>query len=329
MNFNFFNKTNFFQNPNFFNNTNFFKTIPYFKTILLFIFSFIILSYIAAYLYGIIKIIPLLEQVFLLTYLFITLIYLNDVKLFDYILIKYHHLIPIWIIMIKIYFIIPTYLSYNLFLLWDLVVLFEDNYMVMMNPGNNPWDWYFGAGPSGSNNFGGAGGSSGSGGPGGPGGPEGLGNAYPAVSNSGNSNNSEQATVPASATVPTPAPAPAPAPTPGPSTATAANLAPVVYDPSGTVPPSTTRELYRLIRHRVDYQINVRGLSNVTVTTIFAKDDIVNRIAKEMLFAYIFDHRQQLPTAYRALNLPDGPIRWHYVIVNHGSPLMKVLRRNP
>jgi len=318
INFNFIKNTNFFKNPNFFNNTNFFKTIPYFKPILIFIFSFIILSYIAAYLYGIIKIIPLLEQVFLLTYLFITLIYLNDVKLFDYILIKYHHLIPIWIILIKIYFMIPTYLSYNLFLLLDLAVLFEDNYMVMMNPGNNPWDWYFGAGPSGSNNFGGAGGSSG---PGGPGGPGGLNNAYPAVSNSGNSNNSEQATVPPSVTVTAPAP--------GPSTATAANLAPVVYDPSGTVPPSNTRELYRLIRHRVDYQINVRGLSNVTVTTIFARDDIVNRIAKEMLFAYIFDHRQQLPTAYRALNLPDGPIRWHYVIVNHGSPLMKVLRRNP
>jgi hypothetical protein len=255
---------------------------------LLFIIPINIFIYIAFYLFGIIQLVSFLEQVFLLSYLFVTLIYLRNVQLFENILIKYRHSIPILIIMIRIYLLIPTYLSYNLFLLSDLTILFEDNYMLMMNPGNNQGGYGggFGGSPSGFN----------SGGSGGPEGPQVLGYTYPAISNSENSNDSEQA-IALSASVPVPTPM------------IASNLAPVVYDPAGTVPPKNSRELYRLMKHRVDYQISSRGVPNVTVMTIFSKDDIINKIAKEMLFAYIFDHKEQLPIAYKALNLPEGPIR--------------------
>jgi len=228
-------------------------------------------SYIVGYSYGIIQVVPSLEQVFLLTYLFITLIYLGDIKLFDDILIRYHHLIPILIIFIRIYFTIWTFLSYNLFLFSNLAISFEDSYILMMNPGNDQGGYggNLGGGPSGSNN---------SGGSGGPGGPEGLGNTYPAVSNHGNSNEPEQAP----------------------------NLTTTAYNPAGTVPPSNYQELYSLMEHRVEYQTNFRRVTNVTVTMIFSKDDIINKIAKEMLFAYIFDHKEEVPTAYRKLNLPNG-----------------------
>jgi hypothetical protein len=232
-----------------------------------------------------------------LTCLFITIIYLSDVKFFDDILIKYHYLIPILIIIMRLYLIISTCLFYNLFL--NLAILFEDNYILMMNPGNNQGGYGggFGGGPSGFN----------SGGSGGPGGPQGLGYTYPAVS-SGNSNNSgEQNTARELTTAPPNLPPPpTTAPTLPPSSALTFGPTPTTYNPEGTVPPSNYHELHILMEHRVNYQVVVRHASNVSVTMIFSKDNLINNIAKEMLFAYIFDHKTELPAAYRRLNIPDG-----------------------
>jgi hypothetical protein len=250
-----------------------------------------------------------------LTCLFITVIYLSDVKLFDDLLIKYHYLIPILIIMIRIYLITSTCLSYNFILFLNLAILFEDNYILMMNPGNNQGGYGggFSGGPSGFNNFGGpsgSGGPGGSGGSGGSGGPEGLGNVYP-ISNSGNSDNSREQTASSGAsTTPVAASYLPPAPTTGPSLPPSSALTfgptPTTYDPEGTVPPRNYHELHILMEHRVNYQMVVRRVSNVTVTMIFSKDDIINNISKEMLFAYIFDHKAELPAAYKRLNIPDG-----------------------
>jgi hypothetical protein len=81
------------------------------------------------------------------------------------------------------------------------------------------------------------------------------------------------------------------------------------YDPSGNVPPRNYEELYSLMEYRGNYHLNVRGTAHVTASMMFSKDDIVNKIAKEMLFAYIFDHKEELPTAYRGLNVPNGNVR--------------------
>jgi hypothetical protein len=60
--------------------------------------------------------------------------------------------------------------------------------------------------------------------------------------------------------------------------------------------------LYELLEYRINFRINVKGEPNTTVGMIFASDDIVSKIAKEMLLGHILDNKDELSTAYRQLD---------------------------
>lgn len=76
------------------------------------------------------------------------------------------------------------------------------------------------------------------------------------------------------------------------------------YDPLGDIPPTDNRELYVLIRYRLQRLTELGGFnhgSTFRVTQVFGTDNLVNNMAKQLLLRHILNNRYQLGTAYRQL----------------------------
>jgi hypothetical protein len=100
------------------------------------------------------------------------------------------------------------------------------------------------------------------------------------------------------------------------------------YDPAADIPPRNKRELHSLILHRLEYKLNIQNHPAATLGTLFPKDTIIDKIAREMLFGHIMDNKNDLPTAYRQLNpFADAP-RWSMVSISFTSPIIRSLENN-
>lgn len=158
----------------------------------------------------------------------------------------------------------------------SLDIWLEDGLSILnMNPGDNPEGSFPGLNPPPGGEPGSGGGTQpgGSGGPQ-PGGPGGSGGPSLGGSNTGSLSQ-----------------------TPGDQ-----NISSPPYDPSGSVPPTTNYDLYRLIQYKFAYQSDLSGLSSASVARLFGKDTAVNNIAKQLLYAHILDHKEDLHTAFNQLD---------------------------
>lgn len=102
------------------------------------------------------------------------------------------------------------------------------------------------------------------------------------------------------------------------------------YDPSGVIPPSNAHEVGRLLEYRILRTNSTMDCSsqNFSISRLIGGDNPVNNIAKQIIYAHVFDHKDELPTAYRQLdplNAPRGA-RWGKVCITLTSPLMKSLK---
>lgn len=164
-----------------------------------------------------------------------------------------------------------------------------------MNPGDNP-------GGSGWNSNPLPGGGHPQAGPGGgplPGGPGGSGGHYPGGSNSGSLSQpwGDQ------------------------------NISSHEYDPSGSVPPANNHDLYRLILYKFT-RSDLSGGGTATVTKLFGADTMVNKIAKELLYAHILDNKAVLHTAFEQLDPLNHPGKWSKVSISLTSPIVRSLRNS-
>lgn len=97
------------------------------------------------------------------------------------------------------------------------------------------------------------------------------------------------------------------------------------YDPSGTIPPRTNHDLFCLIKHRLEQKTALHGCGTHRVSALFGHDNMINNIAKQMLFAHIYDHREDLPTAYIQLDAASGNLKWACVSISLTSPILRSL----
>lgn len=88
-----------------------------------------------------------------------------------------------------------------------------------------------------------------------------------------------------------------------------------VYHPAGDIPPKNDRELASLLDHRLQIKIKQIGYNNCSVFSLFHRENMVDKIAKERLFAHIYDHRYELPAAYAQLDVLNGAPKWGRVRV--------------
>lgn len=167
----------------------------------------------------------------------------------------------------------------------------EDGLSILnMNPGDNPGGSFPGLNPP-------PGGEPGPGGGPQPGGPGGSGGPYPGGSNIGSLS----------------------------QTSGDQNISSHPYDPSGSVPPANNHDLYRLIEYKFTHLSDITGHST-TVSRLFGQDTMVNNIAKQLLYAHILDHRDELPTAYIQLDPHNHPGRWSKVTISITSPIVRSLK---
>lgn len=81
------------------------------------------------------------------------------------------------------------------------------------------------------------------------------------------------------------------------------------YNPGGDIPDASQqndRQLGVLVNYRFDYQFRSLGYRNWNIEKMFPSDNLVDNMAKQRLIAHIFDHRSDLPSAYRQLDLISG-----------------------
>lgn len=85
------------------------------------------------------------------------------------------------------------------------------------------------------------------------------------------------------------------------------------YNPTGDVPPQNDKQLGVLIDYRYHFYVQHLGYNHWYVNRIFPGGNIIDNIAKERLFAHIFDQRAVLSNAYNQLNLANGTPNWNDV----------------
>lgn len=78
------------------------------------------------------------------------------------------------------------------------------------------------------------------------------------------------------------------------------------YDPTGHIPPQNDKQLGVLIDYRFEHNVRWLGYENWNVSNTLPNNSFVDKIAKQRLLAHIIEHRSDLPTAYRELDLNSG-----------------------
>lgn len=74
------------------------------------------------------------------------------------------------------------------------------------------------------------------------------------------------------------------------------------YNPAEDNPPQSDRELSVLLDYRFSTRVRDLGYENWNVQNAFPSDSITDKIAKARLFNHIYDHRADLPIAYRQMD---------------------------
>ena len=87
------------------------------------------------------------------------------------------------------------------------------------------------------------------------------------------------------------------------------------YNPRSGIPPMNERQLGVLIDYRFENGLREQGFHNWTVDKLFPYDNLVDRTARERLFAHIFNERRTLVTAYREMVAGSGGPQWNNVRV--------------
>lgn len=103
---------------------------------------------------------------------------------------------------------------------------------------------------------------------------------------------------------------------------TSAALPQPSYDPRGQVPPYNKKDLYDLMMFRM-----ASKQGSISVSLIFGYDNIINNIAKAMLFGHIFDNQEQLSTAFRQMGTGVSP-HWGKVSISPTSPILYSLSQS-
>ncbi len=85
------------------------------------------------------------------------------------------------------------------------------------------------------------------------------------------------------------------------------------YDPTGKIPPQNDKQLGVLIDYRFGQIVRPRGFYYWNVSNVFPNDNLIDNTARERLLAHIYDHRSDLPTAYKELGINNGPPQWDKV----------------
>jgi hypothetical protein len=87
------------------------------------------------------------------------------------------------------------------------------------------------------------------------------------------------------------------------------------YDPAGSLPVQSDRQLGVLIDYRFEHYVRAMGYSNWNVANIFPSNSMTDEIAKQRLFGHIFDHKSELASAYEQMDMLSGTPKWHAVKV--------------
>lgn len=87
------------------------------------------------------------------------------------------------------------------------------------------------------------------------------------------------------------------------------------YDPTGNIPPQNDRQLGVLIEYRFEHNVRSLGYNNWNVSNTLPSNSLVDNIAKQRLLAHIFEHRSDLPTAYKELDFSSGTPKWNSVTI--------------
>ena len=88
------------------------------------------------------------------------------------------------------------------------------------------------------------------------------------------------------------------------------------YDPTGNIPVQNDKQLGVLIDYRFNNGVRALSYSRWNISETFPSDSIVDKIAREKLFAHIYDHRSELPSAYAQLDIRSGTPKWDSVKVS-------------
>lgn len=87
------------------------------------------------------------------------------------------------------------------------------------------------------------------------------------------------------------------------------------YDPTGHIPPQNDRQLGILIEFRFEDYVRSLGYNNWNVARTLPSNSLVDKMARERLLAHIFEHKSDLPTAYKELDIKSGTPKWNSVTI--------------
>lgn len=98
------------------------------------------------------------------------------------------------------------------------------------------------------------------------------------------------------------------------------------YNPVEDTPPKTDRQLSVLLDYRFNTRVKQLGYLNWNVENAFPSGSLTDQIAKKMLFNHIFDHKTDIPTAYKQINVSLDDTPWDNVQIT--SYLINSLNRS-
>ena len=85
------------------------------------------------------------------------------------------------------------------------------------------------------------------------------------------------------------------------------------YDPRGTIPPASDKQLGVLMDYRFAHNVRSTGFNNWDVSHTFPSNSMVDRISRARLLNHIIKYKSDIPSAFNQLDVSLDTPKWERV----------------